>query len=293
MKLLPVFFLSALAVLPITAQENAINNIIGADITASSPINPTAFFNNIRETWLEDIQVNREEAELFGLTDEELRPAMETLEEYMTAARAAYDAQMEFALYSLAPLKDTQPQKYGTALQQYRNALMALYMQDTRIMRCNSCLTPSERAPKVTPPQDAFSNAITARAEHSNLGGAGSRGFVAQCEEVAAQQLKIKQELILRLLDSGHPFSFANKEFFTCTEVEVIDSEEYQRKRAAKFLAAEQAWETYSWAAARMHCPLPQFSGTGTGSMITAKWQELLRNHEKFLILLMHGLCAE
>lgn len=290
MKALQLFFLSALTLLPATAQEDAPSRIIGEDITSARNTGPEQFFTNIRETWLEDIMVNREEAELFGFSDEELRPALEALEEYLSAARAAYDAQMELALYSLAPIKDTHPQKYTATLQQYRNALMALYLQDARIMRNNSCLTPSDRAPKVTPPQDAFCDAILARAERSDLGGAGYRGFAAQSVEVVKQQHKIKQDIILRLLDAQYEFSFGNKEFFTCTELEGIDQEEYQRERAAKFQAAEQAWETYSWAAARLHCPLPQFSGTGTGSIISAKWLELARNHEKWFTLLMNGM---
>lgn len=198
---------------------------------------------------------------------------------------------MEFALYSLAPIKETHPQRYQIALQQYSQALLILYKRDTRIMRASSILTPYDRAPEITPMEDAFCSAIYERGSESALGGAGYRGFVAQSDIIVEQQLKLKQDLIIAQLDTGGDFSLG-REFISNSEITAddFDYDEYRRVRAEKFKAAEAAWETYSWAAARLHCPIPVYSGTGTGSMISTQHQQLVRNHELFLILLMRGI---
>ncbi len=303
-KILPILIGAAAIISPTNAQAltieqayapyriNATEAIIGEEIKAVDGISPEQLFENIRRTWLEDIHENRQEGDLEALSDEEIQPAMAALEEYIAAAHIAYQAQMEFALYSLEPIKNTHPQRYQTALQQYSNALLALYWQDARILRSNSVLTPYYRHPEIVPPEiDAFCEAIITRAEQSDLGGAGYRAFRAQGSELLKQQLKLKQDTIISHLCPGGDFSLT-REFISNTDINTtgFDSEEYRRVRTEKFKAAEAAWEQYSWAAARLHSPLPQFSGTGTGSMISAQQEYLALNHEKLLILLMHGI---
>lgn len=271
---------------------NATEAIIGKEIKAVAGIAPEQLFENIRQTWLEDIRENRQDGDLETLSDEEIQPALAALEEYIAAAHVAYQAQMEFALYSLEPVKNTHPQRYQTALQQYKHALLALYRQDARILRSNSVLTPYYRHPEIVPPkEDAFCDALITRAEQSDLGGAGYRAFRAQGSELLKQQLKLKQDTIISHLCPGGDFSLG-REFISNTDINTagFDAEEYRRVRTEKFKAAEAAWEQYSWAAARLHCPLPQFSGTGTGSMISAQQEYLALNHEKLLILLMRGI---
>ncbi|MBR3696309.1 MAG: hypothetical protein IKL98_08715 [Akkermansia sp.] len=273
-------------------KVNATEAIIGKEIKAVAGIAPEQLFENIRQTWLEDIRENRQDGDLETLSDEEIQPALAALEEYIAAAHVAYQAQMEFALYSLEPVKNTHPQRYQTALQQYKHALLALYRQDARILRSNSVLTPYYRHPEIVPPkEDAFCDALITRAEQSDLGGAGYRAFRAQGSELLKQQLKLKQDTIISHLCPGGDFSLG-REFISNTDINTagFDAEEYRRVRTEKFKAAEAAWEQYSWAAARLHCPLPQFSGTGTGSMISAQQEYLALNHEKLLILLMRGI---
>lgn len=273
-------------------KVNATEAIIGKEIKDVAGIAPEQLFENIRQTWLEDIRENRQDGDLETLSDEEIQPALAALEEYMAAAHVAYQAQMEFALYSLEPVKNTHPQRYQTALQQYKHALLALYRQDARILRSNSVLTPYYRHPEIVPPkEDAFCDALITRAEQSDLGGVGYRAFRAQGSELLKQQLKLKQDTIISHLCPGGDFSLG-REFISNTDINTagFDAEEYRRVRTEKFKAAEAAWEQYSWAAARLHCPLPQFSGTGTGSMISAQQEYLALNHEKLLILLMRGI---
>lgn len=303
-NLLPILISAAALIGPTSAQAltleqayapyriNATEAIIGKEIKAVAGISPEQLFENIRQTWLEDIRENRQDGDLEALSDEEIQPALATLEEYIAAAHVAYQAQMEFALYSLEPIKNTHPQRYQTALRQYGHALLALYQQDARILRSNSVLTPYYRHPEIIPPKkDAFCDAIITRAEQSDLGGVGYRAFRAQGSELLKQQLKLKQDTIISHLCPGGDFSLG-REFISNTDIntEGFDAEEYRRVRTEKFKAAEAAWEQYSWAAARLHCPLPQFSGTGTGSMISAQQEYLALNHEKLLILLMHGI---
>lgn len=270
---------------------NTTEAIIGKEIKDVAGIAPEQLFENIRQTWLEDIRESRQDGDLETLSDEKIQPALAALEEYIAAAHVAYQAQMEFALYSLAPIKETHPQRYQIALQQYSQALLILYKRDARIMRASSLLTPYYRAPEITPMEDAFCSAIYERGSESALGGAGYRGFVAQSNIIVEQQLKLKQDLIIAQLDTGGDFSLG-REFISNSEITAddFDYDEYRRVRAEKFKAAEVAWETYSWAAARLHCPIPIYSGTDTGSMISAQHQQLVRNHELFLILLMRGI---
>ncbi|MBR1998315.1 MAG: hypothetical protein IJ993_07850 [Akkermansia sp.] len=303
-KILPIIMSAVASLYPATAQTltleqayapykvNATEAIIGKEIKAVAGIAPEQLFENIRQTWLEDIRENRQDGDLETLSDEEIQPALAALEEYIAAAHVAYQAQMEFALYSLEPVKNTHPQRYQTALQQYKHALLALYRQDARILRSNSVLTPYYRHPEIVPPkEDAFCDALITRAEQSDLGGAGYRAFRAQGSELLKQQLKLKQDTIISHLCPGGDFSLG-REFISNTDINTagFDAEEYRRVRTEKFKAAEAAWEQYSWAAARLHCPLPQFSGTGTGSMISAQQEYLALNHEKLLILLMRGI---
>ncbi len=293
-KLLPLIAIAISGFATVHAQTrpqyttDEISALIGEDIAAPSPVSATQHFENIRQTWLEDIRMTQE---YDGLTDETLQPAFEAIDEYTAAAQTAYNAQMEFALYSLAPIKETHPQRYQIALQQYSQALLILYKRDARIMRASSVLTPYDRAPEITPMADAFCSAIYERGNESALGGAGYRGFVAQSDIIVEQQLKLKQDLIIAQLDTEGDFSLG-REFISNSEITAddFDYDEYRRVRAEKFKAAEAAWETYSWAAARLLCPIPVYSGTGTGSMISAQHQQLVRNHELFLILLMRGI---
>ena len=273
-------------------KVNATEAIIGEELKVFAATTPEQLFENIRRTWLEDIRESLQDGDLETLSEEEIQPALEALEKYIAAARVAYEAQMEFALYSLEPVKNTHPQRYQTALQQYGHALLALYQQDTRILRSNSVLTPYYRHPEIVPPiKDAFCDALITRAEQSDLGGAGYRAFRAQGSELLKQQLKLKQDTIISHLCPGGDFSLG-REFISNTDIntEGFDAEEYRRVRTENFKAAEAAWEQYSWAAARLHCPLPQFCGTGTGSMISAQQEYLALNHEKLLILLMRGI---
>lgn len=303
-KILPIIMSAVASLYPASAQTltleqayapykvNATEAIIGKEIKAVAGIAPEQLFENIRQTWLEDIRESRQDGDLETLSDEEIQPALAALEEYIAAAHVAYQAQMEFALYSLEPVKNTHPQRYQTALQQYKHALLALYRQDARILRSNSVLTPYYRHPEIVPPkEDAFCDALITRAEQSDLGGAGYRAFRAQGSELLKQQLKLKQDTIISHLCPGGDFSLG-REFISNTDINTagFDAEEYRRVRTEKFKAAEAAWEQYSWAAARLHCPLPQFSGTGTGSMISAQQEYLALNHEKLLILLMRGI---
>ncbi len=273
-------------------KVNATEAIIGEELKVFADTTPEQLFENIRQTWLEDIRESLQDGDLETLNEEEIQPALAALEEYIAAAHVAYQAQMEFALYSLEPVKNTHPQRYQTALQQYGHALLALYQQDARILRSNSILTPYYRHPEIVPPiKDAFCDALITRAEQSGLGGVGYRAFRAQGCGLLKQQLKLKQDTIISHLCPGGDFSLG-REFISNTDINTagFDAEEYRRVRTEKFKAAEAAWEQYSWAAARLHCPLPQFSGTGTGSMISAQQEYLALNHEKLLILLMRGI---
>ena len=97
-KLLPLIAIAISGFATVNAQTrpqyttDEISALIGEDIAAPSPVSAAQHFENIRQTWLEDIRVTQE---YDGLTDETLQPAFEAIDEYTAAAQAAYNAQMD------------------------------------------------------------------------------------------------------------------------------------------------------------------------------------------------------
>ena len=232
--------------------------------------------------WLQDIQYSRENGSLCVCSRHDIAAAQQAICEAAEAATQAFAAQMDYAAYSLEPLRTTQPERYRAAMQQYRSALLSLMQKDLQHMRRNSVLTEPERCPEQpTEEEDAFTAAISNRISTWDT----YRGDLQELHAHLLAQHLSRVQFMASLMAGDRPCM----EFITNTRLDSAP-EDYNSTCQAKFLAAHEAWLAYTDKAAQLHCPVRSLQGNGTPAAISTARLSLLCHYEGFLTLIAQGL---
>lgn len=257
----------------------------------NEPLTDDAIIRSLRDSWLEDIRRSREPGQnhdIEALSSTEMEAVLLTVEYYTEAARAAYEAQMAFARHSLSIVQQEAPELYATTLNRYRCALQHLYRRDLQILRAASPLVANHPSGCVVETDD-FIEAINHRANISVWGGAASRGFEGTASDIAWQQLEIKRKYITALISRESDIIYLAPELLSNHSPSQKRPENYDATALDMFMAAEEAWEAYSWRAANLLCPGGMGEGQGSGICKMYLRMELMKNHEKYYALLLMG----
>ena len=273
-------FLFTLAFAAIMMHPVRGHAFMGLDI--SGPGNEGNCMLVIRQCWKQDIEVSRENDTLCTLSESELEPVYAALDAYVQAATAAHAALTNFAVYSLKPLRHTQPERHQKALAQYQRALNILFTRDMEQLRLTSMLTPSDRTAHIRPEQDAQSEAMLQRINR-NLDT--FRSAWVEYHEHRCELHQQRVAFMLNLLAGDRPAC----EFITNTPLEEAP-QNYTANCSARFQAAYAAWQKYADCAVRMHCPAPSLQGNSTPEARDAMQLMLQSHFEQFLTLLTGGL---
>ena len=151
-------FLFTLAFAAIMMHPVRGHAFMGLDI--SGPGNEANCMLVIRQCWKQDIEGSRVNDTLCTLSESELEPVYAALDAYVQAATAARAALSNFAVYSMMPLRNTQPERCRKALAQYQRALNILFTRDMEQLRLTSVLSPADRIEGLQPEADAQSDAM-------------------------------------------------------------------------------------------------------------------------------------
>lgn len=277
MKKYALVVLAALCAAPLPAAPI----FMGVDLAAVRSTDEDAHHNALLSAWMQDVRQSRKDGILSTCSAQDVAAAQQAVTEAVLAARRAYAAQMDFALYSLEPLRETHPERYRLALQQYRNALYVLYNLDAAYLRNGSVLTPSEgKAGSVVHP-DAFAEAMLQRINAQP----DYRSGYAELEEHLNQRFLQRVDFVANLLAGDRPPA----EFLTNTPLDSVP-EDYAETCQTRFLAAFAAWHRYVEAAVQLHCPVPSLQGIGSSAAMDTFRQTLRRHFEAYLTLLVAGL---
>lgn len=276
-------FLSLLClfVLPGIMPASAADVFMGERIYPDSNTSSDDVFNAMLLTWTQDIQHARKNGELSLCSQEEIAAARQAVNEAVFAARRAYEAQLDFARYSLEPLCVSKPDRTFAAEVQFRQALLALLKSDMHQLRLRSVLCDAARHPKLQPREDAFTAALTDRFATAPT----MRSDIAELQAFLNRQHQSKVDFVTSLLAGDRPAT----EFLTNTQLENAP-EGYAGTCQAKFRTACAAWQQYMDTAARLHCPIPSLQGSSTPAATEACRQMLQCQFEDFLTLLAGGL---
>ena len=264
-------------------------------------VSADSFFQSIRQECQRNIQKSIEIGDIAESESETVNKAVET---YLAAARKAYDAQMDFALYSLKPLHLQNPGLYISTLNLYRNMIQNFYQTEFLIIKKHTCLFESPRTPEVK--SDTFAQAILTRGSKWDWYGRGMLCATEQSNEFKTALFQLKQQYLYALMapeddtntnreiltESTSGVHLSNHEFISCTQLQNTP-QDYQATRAAKFVVAEKAWMDYCSHATRLQAPVASMHGTGTGQFMRLLQMELMAIHEQFITHLMNGLYAE
>ena len=250
-----------------------------------------AFFQKLRNSWLEDIRISREPGQnpsIEHLSDSEMEAVQRTVENYLTAARASYEAQMEFAEHSLTIVQQKAPELYATTLNRYRSALQHLYAQELQLLRTASPLAAVAPA-AANVGTDDFIDAICHRANISARGGAAYREFCSSADTIAQQQLELKRKYIIELISHAREDIYLVPELLSNYSPDCERPTTYDSTAADKFTAAEAAWETYSRSAADLLHPGGLGEGQSSEIFKMHLRLKLMKSHEKYYTLLLMG----
>lgn len=273
-------FLCTLAFAAIMMHPVRGHAFLGLDI--SGPGNEGNCMLVIRQCWKQDIEASRVNDTLCTLSESELEPVYAALDAYVQAATTAHAALTNFAVYSMMPLRNTQPERCQKALAQYQQALNILFTRDMEQLRLTSMLTPSDRTAHIRPEQDAQSEAMLQRISRN------FDTFRSAWVEYHEHRCELHQQRVafmLNLLAGDRPPC----EFITNTPLENAP-DNYTANCAARFQAAYAAWQKYADCAGRMHCPAPSLQGNSTPDAKAAMQLILQKHFEQFLTLLTGGL---
>ena len=259
----------------------AADTFMGECLSSTENINSDDAFNAMLTTWLQDIQHARKNGELSICNNTEIASARKAVNHAILIARRACEAQLDFARYSLEPLRESRPELHAAAEQQFKQALIVLLKHDMHQLRLHSVLCDAERHPKVQPREDAFSEALTARFSTAPT----MRSDMVELQSHLNQQHQLRVNFIASLLAGDRPAT----EFLTNTLLENAP-EDYAATCQAKFHAASSAWQQYMETAARLHCPIPSMQSISTSASTEACRQMLQQQYEDFLTLLAGGL---
>ena len=241
-----------------------------------------------------------------GFSESDVERAQEAIDAYLTAARTAYDAQMDFALYSLKPLYTQDAQKYTDTLQRYRQLLQEHYLNDFIDVLNMACFIDNSRVPEAkseTKAENVYYSAIQSRGGKWDYFGRGGIEARWQSREYYMKHFELKQQYLYALMapeddervnqeiitESTHGGWLQDYEFISCTRLQTTPPN-YQVTRADKFYAAEKAWEKYTLKTSQVLWPIPSFQGTGTGGFMASFRMGLYMRHELFLDALMESL---
>ena len=276
-------FLSLLClfVLPGIMPAPAADVFMGERIYPDSNTSCDDVFNAMLLTWTQDIQHARKNGELSLCSQEEIAAARQAVNDAVFAARRAYEAQLDFARYSLEPLCVSKPDRTFAAEVQFRQALLVLLKHDMHQLRLRSVLCDAARHPKLQPREDAFTAALTDRFATAPT----MRSDMAELQAFLNRQHQRKVDFVTSLLAGDRPVT----EFLTNTQLEDAP-EGYAGTCQAKFRTACAVWQQYIDAAARLHCPIPSLQGSSTPAATEACRQMLQCQFEDFLTLLAGGL---
>ncbi len=274
-------FFSILCLLCLMEPLSATDHFMGERIYPDSNTSSDDVFNAMLMTWTQDIQHARKNGDLSLCSQEEIAAARQAVNEAVFAARRAYEAQLDFARYSLEPLCASKPDRTFAAEVQFRQALLALLKHDMHQLRLRSVLCDAARHPKLQPREDAFTAALTARFATAPT----MRSDMAELQAFLNRQHQSKVDFVTSLLAGDRPVT----EFLTNTRLEDAP-ENYAGTCQAKFRTACAAWQQYIDAAARLHCPIPSLQGSSTPAATEACRQMLQCQFEDFLTLLAGGL---
>ena len=259
----------------------AANIFMGEQLSSTANMSSDDIFNAMLSTWMQDIQHSRKNGELCVCSNAEIAAARQAVNHAIFIARRACEAHMDFARYSLEPLRESKPGLHAAAEQQFRQALMVLLKHDMHQLRLRSVLCGAERHPAVQPREDAFSEALTARFSAAPT----MRSDMVELQSHLNQLHQLRVNFIASLLAGDRPAT----EFLTNTQLENAP-EDYAATCQAKFHAACSAWQQYMEAASRLHCPIPSLQGSSTAAATEACRQILQLQYEEFLTLLAGGL---
>ena len=237
---------------------------------------------SIHQQWKKDIEGSRTNDTLSTLSEEEYKQVITALNEYVQAATEARAALSNFAVYSMMPLRNTQPERCRKALAQYQQALNILFIRNMEQLRLTSILTPPDRTAGLQPEPDAQSDAMQ-KCINRNLDP--FRSAWAEYHEHRCELHQQQVAFMLNLLAGDRPAC----EFITNTPLEEAP-QNYTANCAARFQAAYAAWQKYADCAARMHCPTPSLQGNSTPDAKAAMQLILQKHFEQFLTLLTGGL---
>ena len=276
-------FLSLLClfVLPSITPAPAADVFMGERIYPDSNTSCDDVFNAMLLTWTQDIQHARKNGELYECSKEDITAARQAVNDAVFAARRAYEAQLDFARYSLEPLCVSKPERTFAAEVRFRQALLALLKSDMHQLRLRSVLCDSARQPKVQPRENDFSLALTTRFASAPT----MRSDMAELQTFLNQQHQRKVDFVTSLLAGDRPAT----EFLTNTRLEDT-TEDYAATCQEKFRSACAAWQQYMEAAARLHCPIPSLQGGSTAAATEDCRLMLQMQFEDFLTLLASGL---
>lgn len=237
---------------------------------------------SIHQQWKKDIEGSRTNDTLSTLSEEEYEQVLTALNEYVQAATEARAALSNFAVYSMMPLRNTQPERCRKALAQYQQALNILFIRDMEQLRLTSVLSPADRIEGLQPEADALSEAMQKRI-YQNFDT--FRNARVEYHEHRSELHKQRVAFIFNLLAGDRPPC----EFITNTPLENAP-DNYTANCAARFQAAYAAWQKYADCAVRMHCPAPSLQGNSTPDAKAAMQLILQKHFEQFLTLLTGGL---
>lgn len=276
-------FLSLLClfVLPGITPAPAADVFMGERIYPDSNTSCDDVFNAMLLTWTQDIQHARKNGELHECSQEDIAAARQAVNDAVFAARRAYEAQLDFARYSLEPLCVSTPDRTFAAEVRFRQALLALLKSDMHQLRMRSVLCDAARHPNVSSREDAFTAALTTRFASAPT----MRSDMVELQSHLNQQHQLRVNFIANLLAGDRPAT----EFLTNTQLENAP-EDYAVTCQAKFRTACAAWQQYMEMAARLHCPIPSLQGSSTPAATEACRQMLQCQFEDFLTLLAGGL---
>lgn len=276
-------FLSLLClfVLPGIMPAPAADVFMGERIYPDSNTSCDDVFNAMLLTWTQDIQHARRNGELCVCSNADIAAARQAVNDAVFAARRAYEAQLDFARYSLEPLCVSKPERTFAAEVRFRQALLALLKSDMQQLRLRSVLCDAARQPKVQPRENAFSQALTTRFASAPT----MRSDMAELQTFLNQQHQRKVDFVTSLLAGDRPAT----EFLTNTRLEDA-TEDYAATCQEKFRTACAAWQQYMEAAARLHCPIPSLQGGSTPAATEDCRLMLQMQFEDFLTLLASGL---
>ena len=272
---------SILCLVSLMGPLAAADLFLGERISAASNTSSDEVFNAMLLTWTQDIQHARKNGELCVCSNADIAAARQAVNDAVFAARRAYEAQMEYARYSLEPLSESIPQRHDAALQQFGQALLVLLQSDMNQLRLHSVLCDAARHPEMQPREDAFAGALAARFATAPT----MRSDMAELQTFLNQQHQRKVDFVTSLLAGDRPAT----EFLTNTRLEDTP-EDYAATCQEKFRSACAGWQQYMEAAARLHCPIPSLQGGSTAAATEDCRLMLQMQFEDFLTLLASGL---